>query len=106
MDASRAGFDLRVEDIESGRLNVRASMDPLSTIRGAYATLFRAERFEQLELAAADLLACSHDPGFREGDAQLIVWDAPGARCSGFCVPLYRGERVGPFRSWGMWVYP
>lgn len=84
------------------------STDPLSAIRGAYGKLLLPERFQQLELAAADLLACASDPGYREGDAQLIVWDAPGARDpgSGFCVPLYRGERVGPFRSWGMWVYP
>lgn len=74
--------------------------DPWSEIKAIYKHLRAVDdRRAAREACAADLLACSHDPDYRDGDGVIVTWDDP-LTGAGFAFAVYRGERVGKAHTW------
>ena len=72
--------------------------DILETIDSLYEA--RDAKFEAMEACAMDLFACLSEPGCRADDAVIYTWEHPVYR-HGFAFAAYKGERVGPGRTWG-----
>jgi hypothetical protein len=73
--------------------------NPLKSLTAAYAEILASAKRRALNGGAEDLMACAADPGIRDDDLCLAIWENP-ERYEGFCFPVFRGERVGPVRFW------